>query len=176
MPLDVHFSSKTVEWETPQYFFDDLNREFKFELDVAASTSNHKCDRYCTIDNDGLLVDWHRLGETPPTCWMNPPYGRQIGKWVEKGYLESQLGCVVVCLLPARTDTAWFHDYILDKAEIRFIRRRLKFGGSANSAPFPSMVCVYRANMNGGLQRGICGSRKAAADAPDNNRHPHVWL
>src|SRR4029453_11617866 len=101
MPLDVHFSSKTVEWETPQYFFDHLNEEFNFGLDVAASESNHKWDRYCTINNDGLLVDWHRLGEIPPTCWMNPPYGRQIGKWVGKGYLESRLGCVVVCLLPA---------------------------------------------------------------------------
>src|SRR5262245_58565008 len=144
MALDVLFSSKTVEWETPQFIFDDLNREFNFDLDVAASDSNRKCSRYLTIEDDGLRIDWHALGKPPPTCWMNPPYGKQIKEWVKEAYLESQLGCLVVCLLPARTDTTWFHDYILENAEIRFVRGRLKFGSSRNAAPFPSMVCVYR--------------------------------
>ncbi len=86
---------------------------------------------------DGLALTW--LG----TCWMNPPYGRKIGQWVRKAYESSLLGATVVCLLPARTDTAWWHDYVV-KGEIRFLRGRLKFGGQKNSAPFPSAVVVYR--------------------------------
>ena len=132
------FSSNTDLWETPQGFFDDLDREFNFDLDVCAIEENAKCYKFYSPEDDGLKQDW--IG----TCWMNPPYGRQIGKWVEKAYTEHiQHGSRIVCLLPARTDTKWFHDYILGKAEIRFIKGRLKFGGSKNSAPFPSMVVVY---------------------------------
>ena len=134
---EAMFSSKTDIWETPQDFFDNLNKEFKFDLDVCALPENAKCERYYTPEVDGLSQEWDG------TCWMNPPYGRKIGEWVKKAYETSLNDNMVVCLLPARTDTRWFHDYILGKAEIRFIKGRLKFGGSKNSAPFPSMVIVF---------------------------------
>src|SRR6266481_4639265 len=108
-------------WEPPQEFFNKLDDEFHFELDVCAQDSNHKCERYITPEMDGLICEWYGR------CWMNPPYGREIGKWVRKAWSESQRGCLVVCLVPARTDTAWWHDYCI-KGEIRFIRGRLKFG------------------------------------------------
>lgn len=115
-------------------------------LDVCATPENAKCDAFITKEMDGLKQYW--LG----TCWMNPPYGRQIGKWVEKAYVESLCGNTVVCLLPARTDTRWFHSYIWDAeankpregVELRFIKGRLKFGGSKNSAPFPSLIAIFR--------------------------------
>lgn len=138
MNTDVMFSSKTDMWETPQDFFDELNDEFSFTLDVAASDHNAKCYHYYTKHEDGLKMPWHGV------VWCNPPYGREIGKWVKKAYFEAILGTTVVMLIPARTDTKWFHDYILGKAEVRFIRGRLKFGGSKNSAPFPSMVVIFR--------------------------------
>lgn len=129
------FTSNTDLWETPQDFFDCLNKEFGFDLDVCALPENAKCERYFTPEKDGLDQEWKG------TVWCNPPYGRQIGKWVEKAYKSN---CTVVMLLPARTDTKWFHDYIYRKAEIRFVKGRLKFGGSKNHAPFPSMVVIYR--------------------------------
>ena len=130
------FSSATDVWETPQDFFDALNDEFHFTLDVCAGALNHKCERYYLKAEDGLSRDWS--GET---VWCNPPYGREIGRWVKKC---SEHDGVAVMLLPARTDTRWFHDFIYKKAEIRFIKGRLKFGGSKNSAPFPSMVVIFR--------------------------------
>ena len=130
------FSSKTDMWETPQNFFDELNKEFRFTCDVCAIEENAKCAKFYTPEQDGLKQTWGG-----GVCWMNPPYGREIGKWVKKA---SESKATVVCLLPARTDTRWFHDYIYGKAEIRFVRGRLKFGGSKNSAPFPSMVVVFR--------------------------------
>ena len=132
------FSSKTDLWSTPQDFFDKVNQEFNFNLDVCANNENKKCEKYHSIENDGLLQSWEGV------CWMNPPYGKTIGKWVKKAYEESRKNCIVVGLLPARTDTSYFHDYIYNKAEIRFIRGRLKFGGSKNSAPFPSMLVIWR--------------------------------
>ena len=129
------FTSNTDLWETPQDFFDSLNREFQFDLDACALPENAKCERYFTPEEDGLKQEWNG------TVWCNPPYGRQIGKWVEKAYKSD---CTVVMLIPARTDTRWFHDYIYGKAEIRFVRGRLKFGESKNRAPFPSMVVIYR--------------------------------
>jgi len=137
----VLFSSKTDEWETPQALFDELDREFGFTLDVCALPENAKCDLFFTPETDGLSQSWKGH-----ICWMNPPYGREIGKWVKKAYEESQRGATVVCLLPARTDTRWFHDYIYGKAEIRFLRGRIKFVGAENSAPFPSMIVIYRGN------------------------------
>lgn len=131
----VHFSSATDLWETPQKFFDDLNREFNFETDVCALPENAKCEKYFTPEQDGLEQEWTGV------CWCNPPYGRQIGKWVEKA---AKSDATVVMLVPARTDTAWFHDWILPFAEVRYVRGRLKFGGAENSAPFPSMVAIYR--------------------------------
>ncbi|PWA11088.1 adenine methyltransferase [Pueribacillus theae] len=136
--LAVHFSSRSSDWETPQDFFDELDKEFNFTLDPCASHTNAKCDKYFTKEDNGLLQDWS--GET---VFMNPPYGREIKDWVRKAYEESLKGTTVVCLLPARTDTRWFHDYIYGNAAIRFIKGRLKFGGAKNSAPFPSMVVIY---------------------------------
>jgi len=133
------FSSVKTEWETPQELFDRLNEEFRFTLDVCATAENAKCKRFFSPDQDGLKQSWE--GEI---CWMNPPYGREIGKWVRKAYRESLKGATVVCLLPARTDTSWFHDYIYGRAEIRFLRGRLKFGSAKNSAPFPNMIAIYR--------------------------------
>ena len=132
------FSSKTDLWETPQDFFDSVDDEFHFNIDVCALPQNAKCKQYYTPKLDSLKQTWKG------TCWCNPPYGREIGKWVEKAVLSAREGATVVMLLPARTDTAWFHDLIYGKAEIRFIRGRLKFGGSKNSAPFPRMLCVFR--------------------------------
>lgn len=135
------FSSKEESWETPQDFFDALDAEFHFTVDVCADQSNHKCVRYYTKKNDGLAQSWR--GET---VWCNPPYGRKLSLWVEKSFKEVyENGCkTVVMLIPARTETRWFHDYILHRSEIRFVRGRLKFGGCKYNAPFPSMVVVFR--------------------------------
>ena len=135
--MNVHFSSKTSEWSTPQDFFNELANEFHFTLDPCATKENAKCKRFFTEKEDGLVQSWQ--GER---VFCNPPYGRVIGKWVEKcatGGAE-----ITVALLPSRTDTSWWHDFIQDKAEVRFIRGRLKFGGSKNSAPFPSVVVIFR--------------------------------
>lgn len=147
MNTDVMFSSASVEWETPQDLFDQLNKEFNFTLDVCATAQNAKCPNYIPRETDGLAISWEGR-----TCWMNPPYGREIGKWIEKAKMESLAGATVVCLLPARTDTRWFHDFIWNEnmkrpqgfVSIRFIKGRLKFGGASNSAPFPSMIVVFR--------------------------------
>ena len=135
MGMDVHYSSKTDLWATPQNFFDALNKEFCFETDVCALPENAKCERYFTPEQDGLKQEWSGV------CWCNPPYGRQIGKWVEK---VAKSNATVVMLVPARTDTKWFHDWILPSAEIRFVKGRLKFGEDKDNAPFPSMVVVFR--------------------------------
>jgi len=138
------FSQEKSDWETPQWLFDKLNNEFGFTLDVCADKHNHKCDRYFSVEDDGLNQDWS--GET---CWMNPPYSH-VSQWIEKAYNESQRGATVVALVPSRTCTKWFHNHVYGKAEIRFIKGRLKFVGAKNSAPFPSMVVVYRdAGMHG---------------------------
>jgi site-specific DNA-methyltransferase (adenine-specific) len=136
MNTDVMFSSETDLWATPQEFYDKLNDEFHFTLDPCATKENHKCEKYYTKQDNGLLQDWNN-----DIVFCNPPYGRVIGFWVKKAY-ESK--SKVVMLLPARTDTRWFHNYIYNKAEIRFIKGRLKFGESKNSAPFPSMVVIFR--------------------------------
>lgn len=139
------FSSEKEDWETPQEFFDELNKEFCFGLDACADESNHKCPVYFTKEDDGLSMDWD--GQT---VFCNPPYGRNItGKWVKKAHdtLKSARNrTVVVMLIPARTDTKWFHEYIYDKpnVEIRFLKGRLKFVGAEHSAPFPSMVVIFR--------------------------------
>jgi len=140
--VSVHFSSVTDMWETPQDLFDKLNAEHGFTLDVCAVPENAKCERYFTPEMDGLKQDWH-----DNVCWMNPPYGRAIGKWMEKAYKSSlpdwqHMGAKVVCLVPSRTDTAWWHEYAI-KGKVTFLRGRLKFGGHKNSAPFPSAIVVY---------------------------------
>lgn len=138
MNTDAMFSSKTDLYETPQDFFDQLDAEFRFDVDVCALPENAKCKRYYTPEMDGLSQPWEGV------CWCNPPYGREIGAWVRKARFASDAGNTVVMLLPARTDTAWFHDWIYGMAEIRFVRGRLKFGGGKNSAPFPSMIVIFR--------------------------------
>lgn len=139
MNTDLMFSSKTDLWSTPQDFFDRLNAVHNFTLDVCATPENAKCSRFYTEADDGLSQSWR--GEI---CWMNPPYGREIGKWVAKAYSATDWeNTKVVCLLPARTDTRWFHDYCV-KGQIEFIRGRLKFGGQKSPAPFPSMIVVFK--------------------------------
>lgn len=130
-------SSLTDLWATPQYVFDALDDEFNFTLDVCADESNHKCEMYFTEEDDGLSQSWTGV------CWMNPPYGREIGKWVKKAYEESKNGAIVVCLIPARTDTKWWTDYVMKASELRFISGRLKFGDGNGSAPFPSVVAIF---------------------------------
>lgn len=141
MNTSALFSSKSNNWSTPQEFYDRLNKEFHFTLDPCADEHNHKCDKYFTIDQDGLSQSW--AGES---VFCNPPYGKEIAKWVCKCFTEVYQGkChTAVMLIPSRTDTKWFHDYIYHKAEVRFIRGRLKFGGVKQSAPFPSMIVIYR--------------------------------
>lgn len=142
----VHFSSASDDWATPQGFFDDLNAEFGFTLDVCATDENAKCANWYTRELDGLSNSWaHSQGDTG-AVFMNPPYGRTIGQWVAKARATAEAGRTVVCLVPARTDTAWWHDNVIGgKAEVRFVRGRLKFSGAKNSAPFPSAVVVFRA-------------------------------
>lgn len=135
----VLLSHNSDEWYTPQDFYDNLNDEFSFTLDPCSTDSNCKCAKHYTAADNGLLKSW--AGET---VFCNPPYS-DIKAWVKKCYEESLSGnTTVVLLIPSRTDTSYFHDYILGKAEIRFIRGRLKFGGVKKGAPFPSLVAVYR--------------------------------
>lgn len=138
------FSSKSTEWETPQEFFAQLDAEFHFCLDACATRKNAKCKTF--IDKDSLNVDWAICSYFgSQTIWVNPPYGRQIGLWVQKALDTSQKGRTVVCLLPARTDTAWWHESVIGgNAEVRFVKGRLKFSGAKNSAPFPSAVVIFR--------------------------------
>lgn len=150
---NVHFSSKSNEWSTPQDFFDRLNDEFDFTIDVAATPENAKCRRFYTLTDNALEKSWQ--GER---VWVNPPYGREIGKWIEKAATE--LSEVTVMLIPARTDTKAWHQWIFGKAEVRFVPGRLRFGGGyckctvskcgcyipqkPKDAPFPVAVVIFR--------------------------------
>ena len=131
------FSSRRQTWETPQDLLDRLNEEFRFIRDVCATGRNRKCVRYFSPDQNALRRRWRGV------CWMNPPYGRGIGEWVRKAFEESLRGATVVALLPARSDTAWWHDYVMKASEIRLLRGRLRFVGAKTSAPFPSAVVVF---------------------------------
>jgi len=135
---NVMFSSCGGEWETPQWLFDRLNRVFQFTLDPACTHENAKCAKHYTRAEDGLSRSW--AGER---VFVNPPYGREVSRWVEKARLEAEYGALVVMLLPARTDTKWWHEHVQDHADVHFIAGRLKFGGAENSAPFPSAVAVF---------------------------------
>jgi phage N-6-adenine-methyltransferase len=148
---ELMFSSISNEWETPNDLYQSLNREFNFTLDPCSQDYNHKCQKYYTQEDDGLSKDWS--GET---VFCNPPYGKEIGKWVKKCHEESlKPNTKVVMLIPSRTDTKWFHKYIYNKAEVRFIEGRLKFinrllpswredgNFKLQSAPFPSMVVIF---------------------------------
>lgn len=139
MNTEVMFSSKSDEWATPQTFFDELNKEFNFNLDVCATEENHKCEKYFTMQNDGLSQKWGGYN-----VWCNPPYS-EIDKWVAKAFYETRNdNTTVVLLIPSRTDTRYFHNYIYQRSEIRFVKGRLKFGDGKNSAPFPSMLVIFR--------------------------------
>ena len=133
------YSCNSVEWETPQNLFDQLNNEFHFTIDVCATSENAKCKRYYTKNENGLIQDWQN-----EIVWCNPPYGREINKWVEKAFNESAKGCVVVLLIPARTDTKYFHNFIYNIHEVRFIKGRLHFNNSDQPAPFPSMIVIMK--------------------------------
>lgn len=136
--MSVHFSSATDLWETPADFFERTAREFGgFDLDVCATKDNAKCARFFSPEEDGLKQEWSGK------VWMNPPYGKGIERWLRKAYDSAANGALVVCLVPARTDARWWQTYA-SKGEIRFIAGRLKFGGSKNSAPFPSALVVFR--------------------------------
>lgn len=140
MNNDLMFSSKTDQWATPQDFFDKLNEEFHFTLDPCADDTNHKCEKYFTKEQDGLQQDWK--GET---VFCNPPYGKEIKEWVKKCRDEAKKpNTVCVMLIPARTDTKWFHGYVYNQAEIRFVNKRLKFGDNTKPAPFPSLVVIFK--------------------------------
>jgi phage N-6-adenine-methyltransferase len=133
----VHFMSEKMDWGTPQELFDRLNQEFHFTLDVCALPENAKCKRFFSPKENGLQQKWTGV------CWMNPPYGREIEQWMQKALQESERGATVVCLVPARTDTEWWHKYALH-GEIRFIRGRVKFQGADATAPFPSAIVIFR--------------------------------
>jgi len=138
----VHFMSNKMNWATPKSFYDKINEEFNFTLDACAEEWNKKCDNYFSKEEDALTKDW------TGNVYMNPPYGREIPKFVKKAYEESQKNAnVVVGLIPARTDTKWFHDWVLDKAEIRFIKGRIRFEhekGVGGSASFPSLLVIWK--------------------------------
>ena len=136
---NVHFSSKSDDWGTPPDFFKALDKEFGFTLDPCASDSNAKCSRYFTREDNGLLKSW-----ADEIVFMNPPYGREIPHWMKKAHDSSRNeAATVVCLVPSRTDTRWWHDFAM-KHEVRFIRGRLYFGDGSERAPFPSAVIVMR--------------------------------
>jgi len=131
-------SSKRHNYETPQDLFDSLNAEFHFTLDPCATDKNAKCKRYFTYHDNGLNKSWEN-----EIVFMNPPYGKEIKYWIAKAFLESKKGITVVCLVPARTDTSWWHDIVM-RGEIRFIRGRLKFKGMKYNAPYPSAIVIFR--------------------------------
>jgi len=136
----VHFSSARQDWETPWPLFLGLKEEYgPFDLDVCATPENTKCERFYTTQENGLLQSWNG------NCWMNPPYGREIGRWIKKATEEVRTNAhQIVCLLPARTDTSWWHDYVeRHAAAIRFIRGRIKFEGARFYAPFPSVIVIF---------------------------------
>jgi phage N-6-adenine-methyltransferase len=131
-----HFSSRTSDWSTPDHLFAELNEVFHFDLDACATASNAKCGRYFTKEQDALKQSWRG------TVWMNPPYGREIALFMRKAYEESLAGATVVCLVPSRTDTQWWHRYAR-RGQIIYLRGRLRFGGAETSAPFPSAVVIF---------------------------------
>ena len=131
------FSSKTDDWATPQQFFNNINKKYNFDVDVCATPVNAKCSRYFTKKQDGLKQKWDGK------CWCNPPYGRAIGLWLEKAYKSSVLGAIVICLVPARTDTKWWNNWAV-KGDIKFIKGRLKFSDLGKPAAFPSAIIIFK--------------------------------
>ena len=132
------FAAKSVEWETPFEFFSPLNAEFKFTLDVCATQENKKVSNCFTLSENGLIQSWK-----DNTCWMNPPYGREMVKWLEKAKNETKSGVTTVCLIPARTNTSWWHSICLKASEIRFVKGRPKFGNATHGLPFPLAIIIF---------------------------------
>lgn len=158
-PNNVHFSSQTVEWPTPQWLFDAYHAEFGFTLDPCSTHENAKCPKHYTRSENGLLKSWQ--GEV---VWMNPPYGSEIAAWMRKAHDAAMNdGATVVCLVPARTDTGWWHEVAM-KHEIRLLRGRLTFEGGKYSAPFPSAIIVMRPR----------SFRLLAADSSNERTHRSV--
>ena len=152
--LKTIFSSKTDAWSTPQSFYDKLNKTYTFTLDPCASAKTAKCTSYFTEEDDGLEKDW-----SGHSVFMNPPYGKGIGEWLRKAREEGQKdNTSVVCLIPSRTDTKYFHDYCMRSDLLYFVKGRLKFGDSKNSAPFPSMIVVFNGTNNGMPLVGTIGA------------------
>lgn len=138
--IEACMSSDRMDWGTPDYVFDKLDEEFKFTCDVCASDDNTKCDSYYTEEDDCLTKDWSG------TCWMNPPYGRMLPKFIQKAYEQSLRGVTTVCLIPSRTDTKYWHNYCMKADEIRLVKGRITFVGAPASAPFPSAIIIFRPN------------------------------
>jgi phage N-6-adenine-methyltransferase len=143
-PADRHvdqswFNAKSIEYETPDYIFNPLNDEFHFTLDVAATSQNTKCKKYFTKEDDGLIQKWSGI------CWMNPPFGKIMQKWVRKAYSEWRNGITVVALLPVRTNTKWWHEYIQDIAQVKFIRGEVKFKGFDRGLWMPMCIVIWKA-------------------------------
>ena len=141
--LQPLYSSATEEWPTPRQFFDVLNAEFRFTLDPCATVDNAKAAQYFTRADDGLRQRWSG------SVFVNPPYGREISKWLAKAYRERHRCSVIVCLIPSRTDTKYWHEFVMHASELRFVRGRLRFEGGQHSAPFPSVVVVFRRGSDG---------------------------
>ncbi|MGR2662447.1 DNA N-6-adenine-methyltransferase [Chromobacterium haemolyticum] len=140
----VHFSTGDYEWPTPQALFDQLNAEFGFTIDVCATAKNAKCTKFYTQVDDGLAQNW--AGEV---VWMNPPFGHEIKLWMAKAYRSSLDGALVVCLVPARTDTRWWHRVVMKASEVRVLDKRLRFDGGNHKAPFPAVVVVFKQGDSG---------------------------
>lgn len=160
-------SSKKMDYCTPQDFFDKLDREFHFVLDAAATKKSAKCRRYYTPADNGLEMPWSCAGGA---VFCNPPYGRETGKWVRKAWEEAQKGTTIVLLIPARTDTTYFHNFIYGQAEIRFVRGRLRFtdedGIPYQTAPFPSMVVIYNRRSKQHEDQEDCGALQPGRNIP----------
>jgi site-specific DNA-methyltransferase (adenine-specific) len=164
---DVHFSSISDEWETPLELFKKFNDIYDFQLDAAATKENALCPNFFSKEFDALQQNWAPYGKV----WLNPPYGRQIGKFIKKAYEESVKGCIVVCLIPARTDTKWWYDYVTKSSEIIFITGRIKFinktlpsyksdgNFKTSPAPFPSAIVIFDPSILG-IPTMICKKQK----------------
>lgn len=141
--MSVHFSSATDQWDTPQELYDRWDRLFCFDLDACADETNAKCQRFYSVEVDGLAQEW-----APRRVWLNPPYGRSIGRWMAKAKEAAARGALVVALVPARTDTRWWHDHVVGAAHIIYLQGRVRFGTATSGAPFPSAIVIYYPQMN----------------------------
>jgi site-specific DNA-methyltransferase (adenine-specific) len=163
MPRKATQTSNSVEYPTPGNFFSRLNNIFHFELDVCATHKNAKCPRYFTKQQNGLKQRWNDAA----TVWMNPPYGKGLCNWMQKAYEESRNGCVIVCLVPVRSDTKWWHHWVEGKAQVFYVKGRLRFDGADYPAPFPSAIVIY------GLEFSANLTHHAAGLPARNSKNPH---